>query len=65
MEFIYVFVYGNEWEDITIFLSKEEAIEKSKQYPDNKVEIFSKTNTSSEYKHTYHFYKNGELIQTT
>jgi hypothetical protein len=62
MEQIYVFLYGSEWEDITILLSKEEAIEKSIQNPHNRVEIFSKTN-ESEYKPTYHYYKKGELIQ--
>ena len=65
MEFVYVFLYGSEWEDITILLSKEEAIEKSIQNPDKRVEIFSKQKTSSEYKPTYHYYKKGELIQNT
>jgi hypothetical protein len=45
MDFIYVFIYGSEWEDIIIFLSKEDAIQKSINHPNCRVEIFSKTNT--------------------
>jgi hypothetical protein len=60
MEFIYVYTYGDEWEDMVIFLSKEEAIQKSIKCPDNRVEIFSKTNTG--YRPTYNYYKNGEYI---
>ena len=62
MDFVYVFLAGSEWEDIIIFLSKEEAIEKSRKYPNNRIEIFSKTNTSG-YEPTYNYYQNGELIQ--
>jgi hypothetical protein len=62
MEHIYLFLYGSEWEDTIVLLTKEEAIKKSKKYPDKRVEIFSKTN-ESEYKPTYQYYKNGELIQ--
>jgi hypothetical protein len=45
MDFIYVFIYGSEWEDIIIYLSKEDAIKKSLNHPNCRVEIFSKTNT--------------------
>lgn len=45
MDFIYVFIYGVEWEDMIIFLSKEDAIQKSINHPNCRVEIFSKTNT--------------------
>ena len=61
MEFIYVFIFGDEWEDIRIFLSKEEAIAESIKYPKNRVEIFSKKESSG-YEPTYHYYKNGELF---
>ena len=40
-----VFIYGGEWEDIIIFLSKEDAIQKSINHPNCRVEIFSKTNS--------------------
>ena len=62
MEFVYVFLDINNWEDIIIFLSKEDAINESKKYPNARVEIFSITNESG-YTPTYNFYKNGELIE--
>ena len=62
MDFVYVLLYGNEWEDIVILLSNEDAITESIKYPNARVEIFSK-NTKSGYKPTYNYYKNGELIQ--
>jgi len=61
MNFIYVFICGNEWEDATIFLSKDDAIKESIKYPKARVEIFSKIETSG-YKPTYNYYQNGELI---
>lgn len=61
MEFVYVFLYGCEWEDVVIFLSKEEAIEESIKHPNNIIEIFSKTTTG--YTPTYNYYKNGEFFQ--
>jgi hypothetical protein len=69
MEFIYVFINGNEceWEDLSIFLSKEDAINISKKYPNNRVEIFSinhNTESGGGYKPTYNYYQNGELIET-
>jgi len=64
MDFVYVFLFGGEWEDMVIFLSKEDAIKESIKYPKNRVEIFSKTNTSG-YIPTYNYYCNGTLIQST
>ena len=64
MEFVYVFLFGGEWEDAIIFLSKEDAINQSECHPINRVEIFSKTNTGG-YIPTYNYYQNGTLIQTT
>ena len=60
MEFVYVLLYGNDWEDIIILLSKEDAINESINYPNARVEIFSK-NKKSGYTPTYNYYKNGEL----
>jgi hypothetical protein len=68
-EYVYVFIYGMDWEDTVIILSKEDAIETSKKYPNSRVEIFSKSknidkgliNTSG-YTATYNYYKNGELV---
>jgi hypothetical protein len=64
MDFVYVFVNGSEWEDATIFLSKEDAITESIKYPNHRVEIFAKNNTSG-YIPTYNYYKNGEFIQNS
>jgi len=64
MDFVYVFLNGSEWEDATIFLSKEDAIKESIKHPNNRVEIFSKNSTSG-YNPTYNYYKNGEFIQNS
>jgi hypothetical protein len=61
MEYVYVMaVDGAEWEDIVIFLSKEEAIEKSKRLPNTRIELFSKSEKGG-YRPTYRYYLNGEL----
>jgi hypothetical protein len=62
MEFIYVLINGSDWEDIIILLSNEDAINKSMNYPNARVEIFSKNNNFG-YTPTYDYYKNGELIK--
>ena len=64
MDFVYVLLFGSEWEDIVILLSKEDAINESIKYPNSRVEIFSKNNTIG-YTPTYNYYKNGELIQNS
>jgi hypothetical protein len=64
MDFIYVFIYGSEWEDIVILLSNEDAINESIKFPNARVEIFSKNNKLG-YTPTYNYYKNGELIQNS
>lgn len=64
MEFIYMLIYDRDWDDTTIILSKEEAINSSIKHPDCRVAIFSKSNkeNSSSYKPIYDYYKNGKLI---
>jgi len=64
MEYIYVLLYGGEWEDLIIFLSKEDAIKESLNYPNSTVQIFSK-NDKSGYTPTYNYYENGEFIQNS
>jgi hypothetical protein len=64
MENIYVLLYGGEWEDLIIFLSKEDAIKESLNYPNSTVQIFSK-NDKSGYTPTYNYYENGEFIQNS
>jgi hypothetical protein len=63
MDFIYLLLCGSEWEDIIVLLSKEDAINESINYPNARVEIFSKNNKLG-YTPTYNYYKNGELVQT-
>jgi hypothetical protein len=62
MEFVYLFLRGSEWEDIIVFLSEDDAIKESINYPNHRVEIFCKTDKSG-YKPTYNHYKNGVLIE--
>ena len=62
MDFVYVLLYGSEWEDIVIYLSKDDAINESIKHSKNRAEIFTKNNTSG-YTPTYSYYKNGELIK--
>lgn len=64
MEFVYILINGNDWEDMVIFLSKEDAIQESHRYPNNRVEIFSKNNISPSYIPTYNYYQNGEFIKS-
>jgi hypothetical protein len=54
-------MYENEWEDMVILLSKEDAINESINKPKSRVEIFGKNNKLG-YTPTYNYYKNGELI---
>ena len=62
MEFLYVKVYdGAIWEDITILLNKENAINESIKYPTCRIEIFKK-DLHGKYTPTYNYYKNGELF---
>lgn len=65
MEFIYLLMYGDEWEDIVIFLSKDEAIKASIKYPNNRIEIFSKDDKTNGYIPTYNHYINGQYIQAS
>lgn len=62
MEFVYLLIGGEEWEDIEVILSKEDAIEVSKKYPNIRVEIFNQSK-NGRYIPTYNYYKNGEYIQ--
>jgi hypothetical protein len=55
MSFVYLFFDVNNWEDMIIFLSKEDAINESKKYPKARVEIF-KINEEVGYTPTYNFY---------
>lgn len=64
MDYMYVLIGGCDWDDTIIFLSLEDAIQKSINNPESRVEIFSKTNESG-YRPTYNYYRNGKYIQTS
>ena len=67
MELIYCLISDDCWEDMIIYLSKEEAIEASTNNPNCRVEIFRKEKDNSVlvkgYSPTYNYYKNGEYIE--
>jgi len=64
-EFIYVLLKGDEWEDMVVYLTKEDAIGASKMWPKCRVEIFGKNDDISVgYSPTYNYYKNGEYVQS-
>ena len=56
-------INGSNWENMIIFLTKEEAIESSIKYPNRRVEIFRKSYLG--YEPTYDFYKQGRLFVLT
>ena len=63
MDLVYMLVQdGGEWEDMQLFVCKEEAINASIKYPKRRVEIFSKRDTLG-YMPTYNYYRNGEYIE--
>jgi hypothetical protein len=63
MEFVYLMINGDEWEDVVIFLDKNEAIEASIRHPNVRVEVFSK-NFDIGYSPIYEYYKNGKYYET-
>jgi hypothetical protein len=64
-DFVYVLMKSGEWEDMVIYLAKEDAIGASKMYPKCRVEIFGKKNgVGVGYIPTYDYYKNGEYVQS-
>lgn len=63
MDFVYLLVRsGGEWEDNIIILSKEEAINTSIKYKNDRVEIFCKNIGGTGYIPTYSYYQNGTYI---
>jgi hypothetical protein len=63
MEKIFVLVKGSEWEDIVIFLTKDDALQNSIKYPRYRVEIFEKKNDESGFEPIYSYYQNGEYYE--
>lgn len=61
MEVVYAFAFdGAEWEDFVIYLTKEEAIDKSKKFPSVRLEVFEKS--SDGYRPAFAYYLNGNLL---
>ena len=62
MESIYVLcVDGAEWEDIVVYLTLEEALEKSLAWPNTRLEVFTKSEKGG-YRPTYTYYLNGVFV---
>ena len=62
MEFVYLCIFGSDWDETIIILSKEDAIKHSIEHPNNRIEIFCKTHANM-YIPTYSYYQNGILFQ--
>ena len=63
MEVIYILLSNKfDQEDLVVFVSEEDAINASINYPESRVEIFSKNQYITGYTPTYNYYKNGILI---
>ncbi len=65
MDYIYVLICENDWEDTIVFLSEEDAIRESIKNSNYRIEIFSKKMTGPGYIPTYNYYKNGKYITPT
>ena len=63
MEIYLVCGNGFEWEDLIVFLIKDDAIDYSKKHPNVRLEIFKMDDTCLGYKPTYVYYQNGEYIE--
>lgn len=50
---------GCEWEDLIVFLDREEAVEASRRVPHARVEVFNKTAYEVGFRPTYTFIQNG------
>jgi hypothetical protein len=62
---VYVFtVDGAEWEDLIIYLTEEEAIEKSKKFPNVRLDIFVKSPKGGYYP-SYNYYLNGVYVKAS
>lgn len=63
MDFMYVMMNGNEWENMVIFLKWEDAIQMSISCPNARIEIFEKKPDEPGYTPTYNYYKDGKLYK--
>lgn len=63
MDYAYLLINSNDWEDMVIIVTEDEAIQASMKYPNSRVEIFSK-NADIGYSPTYNYYKNGEMYKS-
>lgn len=62
MEYLYVYVEdGCEWEDISIVITKEEAVSLSRRKPRGRVEIFERKE-NGRFVPSYNYFQNGRFI---
>jgi hypothetical protein len=62
MEYLYVYTEdGFEWEDLTIVITKEEAIALSRRKPRGRVEIFERKE-NGRFVPSYNYYQNGRYM---
>lgn len=67
--YIYVLVDdGDEWEDMSFYVTQEEAIAISIKHPAGRLEIFAKRISPKSgicsYHPTYNYYRNGTYVET-
>jgi len=66
MDCIYVLITGSTFEDIEVFLNKEDAVQASIQYPRYRIEVFTKPHAeyglNCGYTSAYRYYNKGELV---
>ena len=62
IDYVYLSICGDSWEDIVVFLSKDEAKQESIRSPHVRIEIFEKKEKKLGYIPTYYYYKNGYII---
>ena len=60
MDFIYVLINGDSWEDMVIFLTEAEAIQATITYSNIRVEIFAKHDDFG-YTPSFNYYQHGIL----
>lgn len=66
MEYVYMSAPdGGTWNDVSIYVSKYDALVASKRYPTMRIEIFKKSDAGTHVRYipTYAYYMNGEIYR--
>jgi hypothetical protein len=58
-------INNNDWEDMIIYLTQQDAINSSITYPNIRIEIFGKNSDYSGFSPTYNYYKHGKLYKSS